>query len=317
MGIQQYAKVLLLSPITGGAILCTLGVVAFGIALSREHVGSDKAAGATPTLHASPAAEANPIHTAPLPVVRVVDVDHHSADTPHTKPSTPNLFHSVLSQNDCMILRLLAEASSKDAVKTPQFRTVLERVVPYTPFHFGVDVPLSQALESVLARSAEPARLREGRYALFANTNGSAGVRGFLWVDLQKGEAVGGIFFHPANGEPTPTLTLFSSQVLNDSMNVRALPAALLTDLRTWSEAADVPTVSTRYFVNATGKKTVLVHRENFCAEPHASSTAEDACESLNAKAAGTDAAAAAFLAQTHNASNATIRMLGAAPRGE
>lgn len=37
--------------------------------------------------------------------------------------------------------------------------------------------------------------------------------RGFLWFDLDEGIVLGGFYFTPTNGEPTPTLTVFSRQL--------------------------------------------------------------------------------------------------------
>ena len=63
---------------------------------------------------------------------------------------------------------------------------------------------------------------------MMVSTQGErGGPRGFIWIDMQQGIALGGIFFHPTNGEPTPTLTLFSKQVEENSLEMSQLPLSI------------------------------------------------------------------------------------------
>jgi Xaa-Pro aminopeptidase len=68
----------------------------------------------------------------------------------------------------------------------------------------------------------------------------------------------------------------------------------------------ELPTVTTRYFINGASEKTVLAHREDFCK----AADAGDDCARRNVEAAEIDRAAADFLVKTHYAPNATGHML-------
>jgi len=65
----------------------------------------------------------------------------------------------------------------------------------------------------------------DGRYLMLSGRSGPylAG-RGFVWIDLQDGIVLGGFSFHPTNGEPTPTATVFSKQVKEESIKMSQLP---------------------------------------------------------------------------------------------
>jgi hypothetical protein len=90
-------------------------------------------------------------------------------------------------------------------------------------------------------------------------------------------------------------------------------PSAFVQDLTRWASLEGVPPVTTRYFINASSKKVVLAHDEDFCSRAKTDGgSAETDCKEMNAKAANIDLQAANFLEQTHYASNATIRMISA-----
>jgi len=46
---------------------------------------------------------------------------------------------------------------------------------------------------------------------------------------------------HPTNGEPTPTATVFSKQVKEESIKMSQLPPAFAEDLSQWSAQARIP----------------------------------------------------------------------------
>lgn len=104
----------------------------------------------------------------------------------------------------------------------------MRSVIPDCVFHYGRDMPFVDALDMVLKGSPEPVRIRDGRYLLVSGRMGPyLGGRGFLWIDLQDGMAAGGFYFHPTNGEPTPTVNIFSKQVKDqDSLKLSQLPPA-------------------------------------------------------------------------------------------
>jgi uncharacterized protein YecT (DUF1311 family) len=122
---------------------------------------------------------------------------------------------------------------------------------------------------------------------------------------------LGGFYFHPTNGEPTPTVNIFSRQVLEKTLALGQLPPAFYQDLLQWSVDSGVPPVTPRYFITGSNKKILLEHDEDFCASVGGIAVALPlACEQMNADAADTDLNSAYYLDQTHHATNATAWMI-------
>jgi hypothetical protein len=95
-------------------------------------------------------------------------------------------------------------------VRDKQYRKLMHSVLPDCTFHYGWDMLPSDAFERVLSESPLPAEIRDGRYVIVSGRNGPYLMgRGFLWIDLQEGIALAAFYFHPTNGEPTPTATVF------------------------------------------------------------------------------------------------------------
>jgi uncharacterized protein YecT (DUF1311 family) len=107
---------------------------------------------------------------------------------------------------------------------------------------------------------------------------------------------IGAIEFAPTNGEPTPTLTLFSRQVLDIVTRRVQLPTDFIEDLAAWSRASRRRTTPARYFVNADGLKTVVMHDEDNCHGADQSSLEATLCASMNLDEADQDLAAAYYL---------------------
>jgi hypothetical protein len=167
-------------------------------------------------------------------------------------------------------------------------------------------MPLIDALEMVIKGSSIPVRIRDGRYVTVSGHSGPyLGGRGFIWIDLQDGIVLGGFYFHPTNGEPTPTVNVFSRQVLKqDELRMSQLPPAFAEDLNRWSAEFRVPLITTRYFITGSNKKILLEHDEDYCAPPG------NDCDQMNADAADIDMDAAYYLEQTNHATNATAWMI-------
>jgi citrate synthase len=136
---------------------------------------------------------------------------------------------------------------------------------------------------------------------------------------MRQGFALGGIFFDPSNGEPSPTLTIFPRQLDRRSVRMSQLPRAFAEDLSRWAATAGIPPITTRYFIGASGEKTVLAHDEDFCARKNgeAVSAVKGLCREMNAQAALLDITATRFMERAHNASNATIKMIASTGRVE
>jgi uncharacterized protein YecT (DUF1311 family) len=187
----------------------------------------------------------------------------------------------------------------------------MKLVVPRTEYHYGRDMPLADAIDTVLDGSMLRVNIL-GRYAIVSGYSGPyLRGRGFMWFDMQQGDALGVFYFQPTNGEPTPTLTVFSRQLTDTSLGISQLPLPFAEQLNDWALVAQIPAVTPRYFIPANGKKYVLVHDEDFCDQQANSPPDPSVCQQLNADAADDDMNAAYFMQETHNAADATAWMLG------
>ena len=205
----------------------------------------------------------------------------------------PAVFQKPIPADDLSFLNQFAGKPAKDVVRDKQFRKLLRTVVPDCMFHYGHDMPLLDALEIVLKNSPLPVQIRAGRYLMVSGRSGPyLGGRGFMWIDLQDGIALGGFYFHPTNGEPTPAVNIFSRQVKEDSLKMSQLPPAFAEDFRAW-----LAPITTRYFITGSNKKILLEHDENYG-------------DQGNADAADIDLNAAYYLDQTNHATNATAWMI-------
>jgi uncharacterized protein YecT (DUF1311 family) len=234
------------------------------------------------------------------------------------EPQTPAaqydkaIFQKPIPSDQLAFLNHFAGAASGDVVRDKQYRKLMHSVIPDCIFHYGWDIMLPDALEKVLTGSTLPVQIRDGRYLLVSGRSGPylAG-RGFMWIDLQDGIALGGFYFHPTNGEPTPTVTIFSKQLRQESLRMSQLSPAFAEDLSQWSAESGVPPVTTRYFITGSNIKILLEHDEDYCAPGHgATSPPADDCEQMNADAADIDMNAAYYLYQTNHATNATAWMI-------
>lgn len=144
---------------------------------------------------------------APLPCVLLLFLLNGSV-------SAQSIFQSPIPADQLAFLNQFAGAPARDLIRDKSFRKLTRTFIPDCVFHYGWDTPLSGAVEQVIKGSPLPLRIRDGRYLTVSGLSGPilAG-RGFLWIDLQDGIALGGFYFHPTNGEPTPSVTVFSKQV--------------------------------------------------------------------------------------------------------
>jgi hypothetical protein len=235
---------------------------------------------------------------------------HNSSERSSGPRLDQAIFQKSITSNQLEFLHDYAGRPAYEVVRERRLHELVNMVVPYTPFHFGLDMPLPNAIEAILSGSPTPVEIREGRYLMVSAQEGRGAARGFIWLDMQEGIALGGIFFHPTNGEPTPTLTLFSKQVNQNSVNMGQFPIAFARDLTQWTTVAGIPPITTRYFINASNEKIVLAHGEDFCRRAEGiPAFPEDVCKQMNANAADIDIKAASFLDKAHYASNATMRM--------
>jgi uncharacterized protein YecT (DUF1311 family) len=220
------------------------------------------------------------------------------------------IFHDPIPSDQLAFLNHFEGLPSKELVRDKQYRKLMHSVILDCVFHYGWDMPLAEALEKVLTGSPLPVQVHDKRYVMVSGRSGPyLRGRGFMWIDTQDGVALGGFYFHPTNGEPTPTVTIFSKQVKEESLKMSQLPAAFAVDLARWSADSGISPVTTRYFIGGIDRKILLEHDEDFCS-PADGTTAPADCEQMDANAADIDLDAAYYLEQTDHATNATAWMI-------
>lgn len=218
------------------------------------------------------------------------------------------IFQNPVPSAQLAFLNNFSGMESDKAMRDKDFRKLLKDVVPNCTFHYGRDMSILDALDTVIKGSRQPVQIRDGRYVMVSGQNGPFLLgRGFLWFDLKDGIALGGFYFHPTNGEPTPTVNIFSAQVKEAALEMNQLPPAFAEDLGQWAYDERIPDITTRYFITGNKKKIVLQHDEDYCAPTDGSIAPEQAvCQQMNADAADIDVDAADFVDQTGHATNAT-----------
>jgi hypothetical protein len=186
-------------------------------------------------------------------------------------------------------------------------------------FHYGRDLMLTYAIDEVILDSREPVQLHDDRYLTLSGSDiMSAGnypkltPHVFLWIDLEDGILLGAFYFHPVNGEPTPTLNIFSRQITEKDLGIGQLPPAFIAHLADWQAANHISPVIPRYFIGGINMKFALVHEEEFCNDLSRGVTAET-CQQLDSEAADTDLVAANYMKQVNYATNATANMINGA----
>jgi uncharacterized protein YecT (DUF1311 family) len=216
------------------------------------------------------------------------------------------------------LAKLKGASSSRDAVLSDEFPRLLAAIVPGANYHFHVDMPLVNAFTTIIRGAAQPIGVRDGRYMTLAAcvSPNCVGARAMLWIDIDGGLSIGAIDFNPSNGEPTPTETLFSTQILDPVTDAPQLPATFLTDLAVWSHASRTRAPVARYFINGRGLKTVVPHNEDSCASERAM-LPPSLCAAMNAETADQDMQAAFYLLVNSYANGTPSRTAAEADQGK
>ncbi len=254
--------------------------------------------------HHAAAQQSTPPATSPEPATQTYSQEPQVPASNYDKA----IFRDPVPSAQLEFLNHYAGHEAKRVLRDKQYHKLMHRMIPDLMFHYGWDMMLTDALEKVLTDSQIPVQIRDGRYVEISGRSGPyLQGRGFMWIDMQEGIALGGFYFHPTNGEPTPTVTVFSHQVKEDTLKMSQLPPAFAEELTRWSAQSNVPQVTTRYFIGDSHKKILLEHDEDYCA---GGSAAPADCEQMNADAADIDLDAAYYLDQTNHATNATAWMI-------
>jgi hypothetical protein len=215
-----------------------------------------------------------------------------------------------MAKDQLAFLGQFAGMPSNKLMRDKQFRKLMKSFVPDCTFHYGSDKGLDTALDEVIEGSNDPVVIRDGRYLMLSGHMGPfLSGKGFLWIDMQDGIGLGAFYFHPTNGEPTPSVNVFSRQVLKqNSLLLSQLPPAFVEDWVRWTQRDYLPALTTRYFLTGSNKKILLEHDEDYCSP--AFGPGYNACDQMNADASDLDLTAALYLEQTHHATNATAWMI-------
>ncbi len=257
---------------------------------------------------------AQPPQQEPAPIERETPEPPPGQPDPNAAPLSnydPALFQYPVPKAQLAFLLQFDGAPSSQLYNDKQFHRLMKDFVPDCTFHYGSDKSLTEALDEVIKGSPEPVVVHEGRYVMLSGRMGPylAG-KGFLWIDTQDGIGLGGFYFRPTNGEPTPVVNVFSRQVQKEMLlDWSELPPAFARDLVAWEQFDRVPALTTRYFITGSNKKILLEHDEDYCMATAAGAEYND-CEQMNADASDMDVNAAEYLEQTHHVTNATAWMI-------
>jgi uncharacterized protein YecT (DUF1311 family) len=268
--------------------------------------------GQAPDAQAAAPAQAptQPQAPAPEPPSPVAD-----AQLPPPGPPPPADFQHPIPAGQLAFLKDYDGKMPSELHKDKRFRELEKQITPSTRYFYHYDIGLSDARDQVLDNDPLPISVRDGRFVMVGTAGGGDQHmfgRGFLWFDIQEGIGLGGIYFHPTNGEPSPTLAIFSRQLTDTSLSMGQLPPEFFADFTQWASLARVHPASPRYFIPANGRKYVLLHDEDYCWHPAGTPGPDpDECQEKNAEAADADMTAAYFMQETDNASDATAYMLG------
>lgn len=267
----------------------------------------------------SPSADAPPQPDKNVPVVQQpASVERPQVQAPAQvqvapQGGVPDVFQSKIPADQTAFLSSTAGARSGDVIRDKQFKKLMKSFVPTGEFHYGRDMGLDEALHMVIDGSHVPAQVHDGRYFTIAGSGGPylAG-RAMVWIDMKEGIAIGAFYFHPVNGEPTPTVAVFSRQVKEKALGMTDMPKTFTEDLNAWAEGSGVPALTTRYFITGSNMRVLLEHDEDYCSGANLNLVPQgEACEKMDADAADTDEVAAYYLDQVHYRTNATAWMIG------
>ena len=126
----------------------------------------------------------------------------------------PGLFQNRIPKDQLAFLSQFAGRPSNQLYREKQFRKLMHHFVPDCTYHYGSDKSMIRR-----AGSGDRGICRAGADSRRAVIHGLRDMgphlsgKGFLWIDMQEGIGIGGFYFHPTNGEPTPTVNIFSKQV--------------------------------------------------------------------------------------------------------
>ena len=122
------------------------------------------------------------------------------SQTPSPAPQAvpqPPVLQNPISAGDLAFLSGYAGRATKELMKDKQFRALKKAMMPRTEYHYGRDMPLTDAMDDVLDGSPLPVNIRDGRYVTVMGMQGPyLHGRGFLMVRPAGRNWAGWILFH-------------------------------------------------------------------------------------------------------------------------
>ncbi len=223
-----------------------------------------------------------------------------------------DIFQKPVDPSQLLFLKQYAGKTTADLLKDKAAKKLLWSFIPSCEFHYGRDMPLKDAFEMVTDHAKDPVLLVEDRYLVISGEMGPyLSGKGGMWVDLQKGIALGVFYFTPTNGEPTPSVVVFGNQVQEPSLRFSQMPPVFTEFLNQWAQRRLLPAITPRYFIGGNKKRILLEHDEDYCAPYGGAPNAHPACDQAAADAADVDVNSAYYLDKIHYATNGTAWMLG------
>ena len=219
------------------------------------------------------------------------------------------VFEDRIPADRMAFLKQFEGVQTGDLVRDKQMKRLLKDEIPGWMFHYGHDLPLPEAVGLALDNSAFAVEIHDGRYLSAVGRSGAdprLWGRAMIWCDLQEGIFLGAFSFRPTNGEPSPTVTVFSRQLKVDTLSMSQLPAAFAEDMARWLRDSGVRPLTTRYFIGDLPQRILLAHDEDYCTPTAIAAPSASVCQQMNAEAADVDLNAAYYLEQVNYATNAT-----------
>jgi len=224
----------------------------------------------------------------------------------------PTIFRTQIPADQLAFLPQFEGAPASTILHDKRYRKLLGNILPTGMFHYGSDRSISDSLDMVMERSTAPVQIIDNRYAVIAGSGAMMRGRGFIWIDMQEHIGLGVFSFYPSNGEPTPSVVVFSREIQHeDSVALGELPPAFAAYLHRWTQQFRLPAVTARYFITGSNKRILLEHDENYCDGLDGNPPEEVDCAQTTFDAADMDVTVADYLEETHHATNATAYMIG------
>ena len=87
-------------------------------------------------------------------------------------PRLPRIFRSSSRLDQLTFLKDYADQPAKTLLKDKRFHSLMKQTISSTEYHYGRDMSLSDAVQTVLDGSVQPVVVRDGRFVTVSGSNG-------------------------------------------------------------------------------------------------------------------------------------------------